>query len=168
MTDTAPARTRLVPGSTGHLDPAFLADRAAIQDVVAAYSLYYDSGDFEALGDLFTEQAVFTFTPQPEGFPPAVTTRKHIVAAMAALYRHNTGVRGAHQRHLTANTLVTRLDATTAEARSLLSVSFAFDDGRNEPGRSGSYVDLLEKEGERWRIASRHLWLRELPQIPGS
>ncbi|WP_327674471.1 nuclear transport factor 2 family protein [Kitasatospora sp. NBC_00458] len=166
MTDTAPARTRLVPGSTEHLDPGFLVDRAAIQDVIAAYSLFYDSGDFEALGDLFTEDATFTFTPQPEGFPPAVTTRGHIVAAMAALYRHNVDVRGAHQRHLTTNTVIVRIDGTTAEARSLLSVAFAFDDGRQEPGRSGSYVDLLEKEGRRWRIASRHLWLRELPPVP--
>ncbi|KJS52612.1 nuclear transport factor 2 family protein [Streptomyces rubellomurinus] len=162
-TTTAPALP--VPGSTGHLDAAFLADRAAIQDVVAAYSLYYDSGDFDALGELFTEDATFTFTPAPEGFPPSVATRERIVFAMAALYRHHTETRGAHQRHLTANTVVTRLDATTAEARSLLSLTFALDDGGFELGRSGSYVDRLEKDGDRWRIASRHVWLRDLPPV---
>ncbi|MFE6872627.1 nuclear transport factor 2 family protein [Kitasatospora sp. NPDC057692] len=162
---TTRAEVRPVPGSTGHLDAAFLADRAAIQDLVAAYSLAYDSGDFDALGDLFTEDASFTFTPAPEGFPPSVTTRERIVHAMAALYHHHTGTRGAHQRHLTTNTVVVRLDGTTAEARSLLSVCFALDDGTHEIGRSGSYVDLLEKDGQRWRIASRHLWLRDLPRI---
>ncbi|MCC3769027.1 nuclear transport factor 2 family protein [Streptomyces sp. UNOC14_S4] len=162
----APARPFLVPGSTARLDADVLADRAAIHDLVAAYSLFFDSGDFDGLGDLFTEDATFTFTPRPEGFPPSVTTRERIVSAMAALYRHNTEGRGAHQRHLTTNTVVIRLDATTAEARSLLSVCFAFDDGRYEQGRSGSYVDLLEKDGERWRIAHRTLWLRELPRIP--
>ncbi|MFB7470222.1 nuclear transport factor 2 family protein [Kitasatospora sp. NPDC056184] len=164
-TATTPAPLLPAPGSTGHLDAAFLADRAAIQDVIAAYSLYYDSGDFDALGDLFTEDASFTFTPAPEGFPPSVTTRERIVFAMAALYRHHTETRGAHQRHLTGNTVVVRLDGTTAEARSLLSVTFALDDGTHEIGRSGSYVDLLEKDGDRWRIASRHLWLRDLPRV---
>ncbi|MFE5587133.1 nuclear transport factor 2 family protein [Kitasatospora sp. NPDC056531] len=162
-TTTAPLLP--VPGSTGHLDAAFLADRAAIQDLIAAYSLYYDSGDFDALGDLFTEDATFTFTPAPEGFPPSVTTRERIVFAMAALYRHHTGTRGAHQRHLTSNTVVTRLDGTTAEARSLLAICFALDDGTHEIGRSGSYVDRLEKDGQRWRIASRHVWFRDLPRI---
>ncbi|MGA5818176.1 nuclear transport factor 2 family protein [Kitasatospora sp. NPDC094028] len=162
-TTTAPVLP--VPGSTGHLDAAFLADRAAIQDLVAAYGLYYDSGDFDALGELFTEDATYAFTPVPEGFPPAVAGRERIVHAMAGLYRHHTGTRGAHQRHLTANTVVTRLDGTTAEARSLLALTFALDDGRHELGRSGSYVDRLEKAGGRWRLANRHVWLRDLPRV---
>jgi len=165
MPDTAPAPALPVPGSTAHLDAGLLADRAAIHDLVAGYSHCYDSGDFEALGQLFTEDASLTFTPQPEGFPPSVTTRARIVVAMGALYRHSNEARGAHQRHLTSNVVITRIDATTAEVRSLLAVTFAFDDGRFELGRTGAYTDLLEKDGERWRIASRHLWLREVPTL---
>ncbi|MGC0415598.1 nuclear transport factor 2 family protein [Embleya sp. AB8] len=163
-------RNHLQPGSISHLDAQFLAHRAAIGDVIAAYSLYYDSGDFDGLGELFTEDARYTFTPAPEGFPPAVSGRDKIVLAMAALREHNIRTRVAHQRHFTTNTVITRLDAATAEARSLMCVGFAHElDGRQEFSRSGMYADVLTREGDRWRIADRHLWLLELPMIgPGA
>ncbi|MFE5325600.1 nuclear transport factor 2 family protein [Embleya sp. NPDC056575] len=152
------------PGSVDHLDAEFLVHRAAIQDLVAAYSLLYDAGDYDGLGDLFTEDATYAFTPAPEGFPPSVSGRDKIVAAMAALREHNLRTRAAHQRHFVTNTVITRLDGDTAEARSLMAVAFAHPrDGRQEFTRSGVYADVLARQGSRWRIADRHLWLAELP-----
>ncbi|WP_143657795.1 nuclear transport factor 2 family protein [Embleya scabrispora] len=54
------------PDSVDHLDARFLVHRAANQDLVAAYSLLYDAGDYTGLGDLFSEDATYAFTPAPE------------------------------------------------------------------------------------------------------
>ncbi|MFC0599786.1 nuclear transport factor 2 family protein [Streptomyces palmae] len=148
-------------------DPAHLADRAAIHDLIAAYSLAYDCGDYATLGDLFTEDARYAFTPAPDSFPPYVAGRENIVAAMSALRGHHLETRKAHQRHFTTNTFIIRLGKDTAEVRSLMCVGFALVDGGQEFSRSGVYADVLAKEGDRWRIADRHLWLRELPPLYG-
>lgn len=156
----------LQPGSVTHLDAEFLVARAAVQDVIAAYSLLYDAGDFDGLGDLFTEDARYAFTPVPEGFPPSVRGRDKIMLAMAALRSHNNRTRMAHQRHFTTNTVISRLDAHTAHAKSLMCVGFAHEqDGRQEFSRSGVYDDVLTKQGTRWRIADRNLWLMEVPSL---
>ncbi|MER0247309.1 nuclear transport factor 2 family protein [Streptomyces sp. HSW2009] len=154
-------------GSVVDVDLDHLVNRAAILDVIAAYGLAYDCGDYARLGDLFTEDARYAFTPAPESFPPYVAGRANIVAAMAALRSHHEETRKAHQRHFTTNTVITRRTADRAEARSLMTVGFAFEDGHQEFSRSGVYADVLAKEGGRWRLASRHLWLMELPPLFG-
>lgn len=167
MNDVVDGATYPVPGSTAHIDDAFLADRAAILDLVAAYGIYYDSGDFETLGDLFTEEASFVLNPPPEGFPQSITTRAHIVQALSTLYRQHTVTRGVYHRHVTTNTVIDRIDGATADTRSLLVVVLTSVDDQQELGPSGFYLDHLEKRGHRWRIASRNLRFRDLPRVTG-
>ena len=146
-------------------DPKFLADRAAIADTLSAYSFFFDSGDFEALAGLFTEDACFYMSPAPDGFPEKISGGKEIASSLPMLWNHNRNVLHAHQRHITTNTLITRYADTQAEACSFLTATFAYEDGRHELRRTGTYVDLLYKEGAQWRIAIRHLNFMEVPRL---
>ncbi|MGW1163832.1 nuclear transport factor 2 family protein [Streptomyces sp. NPDC002513] len=154
----------LQPGLV-NADPGFLADRAAISDVLSAYSFFFDSGDFEALAGLFTEDACFYMNPAPDGFPEKISSGKEIASALPMLWNYNRNVLHAHQRHVTTNTLITRLSGTQAEASSFLTATFAYEDGRHELRRTGTYVDLLYKEGAQWRIALRRLHFMEVPRL---
>jgi 3-phenylpropionate/cinnamic acid dioxygenase small subunit len=151
------------PGSVEHIDAAFLADRAAIQDLIAAFGLYFDAGAFDELAELLTEDARYEIVPAPEPLPSLVTTREKIVREMAALWHHNRENLGAHQRHVTTNTVVLRSTATTAEARSLLTATLAHEDDRHVLRRTGGYTDVLRKADGRWRIAHRRVHLAEVP-----
>lgn len=46
--------------------------------------------------------------------------------------------------------------------------TFAHEDGRHELRRTGTYVDLLHKEGAQWRIALRRPCVMEVPPPPGN
>jgi 3-phenylpropionate/cinnamic acid dioxygenase small subunit len=146
-------------------DPEFLADRAAIADVLSAYCFFFDSGDFEALATLFTEYACFHMNPAPDGFPEKISGKKEIASSLPMLWNYNRNVLHAHQRHVTTNTLIVRLSNTQAESCSYLTATFAYQDGRHELRRTGTYVDLLHKEGARWRIALRRLHFMEVPRL---
>ncbi|UCM90122.1 nuclear transport factor 2 family protein [Streptomyces marincola] len=158
--DTAAVR---IPGDTGHLDPAFLADRAAIQDLVVGFALYFDAGDFEGLAELLTEDACYEILSAPEGTPSLAVSREEIIRVMSGIWQHNLDTLRGFQRHVTTNVLVTRLDAEQAEARSLLTSTFAHEDGRHEVRRTGAYVDILRKRDGRWRLHHRRLHLRQVP-----
>jgi ketosteroid isomerase-like protein len=153
------------PGETTLLDATALADRAAIHDVIAAFALLFDSGGFAAMGELFTEDACYELNPPPDGLPATISTREQIVAGMTSLWQHNRETVGVYQRHVTTDLLVTRLGVDAAEAHSVLTVTGAYADGRLEFRRAGNYVDQLRKEGSRWRISHRTLFLAAPPPI---
>jgi 3-phenylpropionate/cinnamic acid dioxygenase small subunit len=123
-------------------DQAFLSARAAIADVISAYSYFFDSGDFKALADLFTEEATFHMNPTPDGFPEKISGREEIASSLAMLWNHNR-----------------------TEARSLLTATLAYEDGRHELRRTGTYVDLLHSDAGRWRLAARRLYFLEAPGL---
>lgn len=157
--------TEIQPGEAGRLTPQVLADRAAIHDVVAAFGLLIDSGEWAALGELLTEDARYELVPPPEGLPPVLETRAQVVAGMEYLWRHNREVVGVHQRHVTTNVLVTELGTAEARAHSVLTITGSYPDGRRELRRAGNYVDRFRREGARWRIAHRELHLAEPPVV---
>lgn len=156
------------PGSTAHLDAETLADHAAIKDVTAAYGHYYDSGDFDGLRELFTEDVRYEFVPETPPFPGRVAGREDVMRALVEQWRHNRNTLGAYQRHVTTNIVVLRHRDATAETRSLLTVTFAYEDGRHEVRRTGGYADVLRKEDGRWRFARRQLRFAGLltPGVP--
>ncbi|MEV6233464.1 nuclear transport factor 2 family protein [Saccharopolyspora shandongensis] len=155
----------LQPGDTAQIDPRTLVQRTAVTDVVVAAGLLFDSGEFDALGTLYTEDAVFEMEPAPEGFPTTVTTREKITAGLADLWRLNRETVGVYSRHATSNLLITRLGADTAEVYSIFTVTGVYADGRFELRRLGNYVDLLRREGTAWRIAHRRLHMLAPPPL---
>ena len=159
------------PGYVGDVDPRFMMDRVAIQEVAFAFGLFYDAGDFDALAELFTEDARYVVTPSlgpvppAEPLPPSASPRDRILAQMAARRELNINSHQAYQRHFTTNTLISSMAESRAETTSQILVIFAYSDGRQEVRRTGVYSDILRKEESRWRIARRHLYLLDLPTI---
>ena len=152
-------------GSLVGIDPLVLAslqraaDRLEIQEVIGAYGFHYDAGDWDAFADLFTLDADYDITPDPNLLPLPQHGRQSITAEMRAR-REQTGP-GRQPRHVVSNIVFHHLDADTAGTSSFLVVLFAFDDGRVEVRRTGVYADEFRKDGGRWRFASRHLhWTR--------
>ncbi|TDC66821.1 nuclear transport factor 2 family protein [Streptomyces hainanensis] len=151
------------PGSTDRLDLATLVDRMAVTDVVAAFGPSYDSGDFAALTGLFTEDARYEVLPAVPPLPSVVVGRDEVLRTLRQRWHHNRHTLGVHQRHVTTNIVVVRQSRVLAETRSLLTVTFAHEDGRHELVRTGGYADLLRKEDGRWRLARRQLHIAGLP-----
>jgi ketosteroid isomerase-like protein len=153
------------PGETTLFDAETLADRAAIEDVISSFALLFDSGGFASMGELFTEDARYELDPPPTGLPSIISTREQIVAGMTHLWQHNRETVGVYQRHVTTNVLITRLGGDAAEVHSVLTVTGSYADGRLELRRTGNYLDQLRKEGGRWRIEHRKLFLAAPPPL---
>jgi 3-phenylpropionate/cinnamic acid dioxygenase small subunit len=161
-----PSQTTLARvGDASLLGSDALADRAALQDVVFAFALHYDNGDFAELNNLLTADAEYIVEPAPPGMPPLVSTRERITAGIELVWRHNHENLHLVQRHVITNVLVTGLDTDAPEARSVLTVTTLHSDGSHTVSRTGSYTDKFRREGDRWRIAHRLLRLAT-PETP--
>lgn len=64
-----------------------VADQVALGDLVARYALYADRREIDAMGELFTEDAVLLLPDAPEELDPVRTFagRSQIVATLAVL-----------------------------------------------------------------------------------
>jgi uncharacterized protein (TIGR02246 family) len=139
-----------------------LVDIRAIEQLVADYGLMYDSGDFVPFAGLFTADATYDITPDPELFPLPVLGRDAIVESMSGRWSRNW----AYPRHFSSNVSITDLTESTAHVRSLLMVVFVQGDQQSELRRSGTYVDRVRREEDgRWRFSSRHLHLLAVPRL---
>lgn len=158
------------PGDTALFDQQVLIDRAAIQDVVHAVGLLFDSGEFAELGELLTADARYEIDPLPPlppGMPPVASSREEIVTGMSMIWRHNRDVLHVYPRHVVTNVLITRLGADSAEVHSMLTITGTDADDRHELRKVGRYVDLFRREGARWRIAHRRQLMMAPPPLRG-
>ncbi|MEG6509974.1 nuclear transport factor 2 family protein [Methyloligella sp. 2.7D] len=156
--DVKPLRTYAPKENPGHGD-FDAADRAAIENLLYAYSFAYDNYEAEAWLDLFTDDAVFVAgTPgQPavsftgEGF------RKFWTARMKAFAKS-----GNQRRHLMSNILF--LDQTKDTAHvSVAGLLTNAHDGKNfSPVTSLNYEGWLVKGPEGWKIKRWH----DMPDAP--
>lgn len=153
------------PGGLDQLDTRALIARAAVTDVVVASGLFFDSGEFDELSRLYTEDATFEMIPPPEGFPDRITGADQIAGGLAMLWKINREQVGVFSRHATSNLLVTQLGPDEAEVYSIVTVTGVYTDGHYDLRRLGNYVDRLRREGLAWRIASRRLYLQAPPAL---
>ena len=123
-------------------------DRLAIQDLIARYAVVVDSGDFDALDDLFTPDARIDFTAfgGPFGAPGEI---KRFLSDSLGIFRRT--------QHMMGLPLIT-LDGDRASARTSCSnpMVISDSDGATKVWLIGLwYDDELVRTDSGWRFASR-------------
>lgn len=126
-----------------------ISDRLEIQDLIARYSYALDSRDFDALDELFTEDAVLDYT--------ATGAVRGTLAEMKTFVA-NAFTMFAGTQHLTTQTMI-RFDddGTTAHAKSACHNPMVFD-GDLKPKMMIVglwYVDTLVRTPQGWRFHER-------------
>jgi uncharacterized protein (TIGR02246 family) len=122
-------------------------DVLAIQQVIASYCQAIDSGDGDAVAELFTDDASLGV-----GLPDPFVGKEVIREMGGGVSTMVPGV-----RHVTTNVVIDG-DGDTASARSYVQVFTTV--GGPEQTRlvaSGIYVDALRKDGGKWRFVSREM-----------
>jgi 3-phenylpropionate/cinnamic acid dioxygenase small subunit len=127
-----------------------ISDRLEIQDVLVGYSHAIDTRDWDALDEVFTEDAVVDYTATGGSRGDMATTKEFLVGALAGF---------AVTQHLVAASKVT-IEGDTAEARTMCHNPMVLDtgDGSTHVFFCGFwYRDQLVRTPAGWRIRSRVL-----------
>jgi SnoaL-like domain len=129
-----------------------LRAKIEIAELIARYATLNDTGDWQAVADLYTESGRMSRPTAPDEF---LLGRAAILASFQARPRRAT-------RHIVANVLVDLQDETHASAASqvLLYIGTLATDGGlplppAAPPLIGSFHDRLEKTGVGWRFTER-------------
>jgi 3-phenylpropionate/cinnamic acid dioxygenase small subunit len=127
-------------------------DRLDIIDLLGRYAHAYDSGDREALGARFAEDAEFVIQGRVGHVPSVMTGRDAIVEGLIA---KRLVMQPEQRRHVATNFVVLEQTDGGARAASYL-VLMATLDGPPRTLATGRYEDELVKcEDGRWRIRRR-------------
>ena len=127
---------------------AGVADRLAIQDLIARYAVVVDSGDYDALDELFTGDASIDFTAfgGPLG---SVSEIKDFLAANLGIFKRT--------QHMMGLPVIT-VDGERASARTSCNNPMVLPDadGTTKVWLIGLwYDDSLVRTPDGWRFASR-------------
>lgn len=119
-------------------------DRLAIMDRLCRYARGIDRCDIDTLLDVFWPEATADFGQGPGS---AADWARATVAALAGMLR---------TQHLLGNMIID-IDGDRAEAETYCRAWHEVDgpDGRIVMEVGGRYLDILEKRGTAWRIATR-------------
>ena len=123
-------------------------DRLDIQEVVARYAFLCDTKQYERIGEVFADDAVFD--ESIIGMP--VTRGK---AAILALFVAQGGA-AEFMIHLNGNHLISEYSESAASGTSHLHVEVLMKDGR-QLHFYGYYADDYDKVAGRWLLKSRTL-----------
>ena len=118
-------------------------DERAIETVIRRFARLNDEGQWTALAELFTEDAVFARPSAPD---QPIAGRAAILAAFRARPPRLV-------RHLVCNTMVTMAGADAAEA-----FSYSLLVSTGPAGASlavGEFRDRLVRDGRAWKFAAR-------------
>lgn len=126
-------------------------DRWLIADALGRYTWGYDEGDFELLGEAFTEDAVARgrVANTDIGWGP-MQGRAEIVKVLSDIRATQTDQR----RHTISNLLYDELTEHTARVRCML-VLIATEHGEPRLVAGGWYRCRMVKQGALWRIAEQ-------------
>jgi ketosteroid isomerase-like protein len=131
---------------------SFVEDRLEILDLLARYGHAYDSGDREALEQVFVEDAEFRIVGEVGRVPAAMNGREAIVAGLTGKW---AAIRPEQRRHVATNLVVLEQTDATARAMSYL-VLVSTSSGSPVVLSTGRYDDELVKGPDgRWRIRLR-------------
>ncbi len=128
------------------------ADQVAVQQALARYALALDQHDLDALRDLLTDDATWTFHfGGKDRLGPIVGPE-----AILALVRESAAAATAQQRHYVQNVALQHADASSAVVHAYLLLT-AVEDGRPRIHGTGFYRFHLAKAEASWRIAELFL-----------
>lgn len=128
-----------------------------IHEVVAlSAGLLYDTGDFDALEQLWAADGVFDVLPNPDFTEWPLRGREAIVGMFRD--RQPKAYAPGPRRHIITNIVVDELTATTARCRSYMTLLSVLSDnisGSLQLIGEATYFDELRKEDGRWQLTYR-------------
>ena len=134
-----------------------LADKLAIQEVIARYSYTYDAQDAESFAALFTEDAVWELYACGATHPEMQLVSRAAIRAWAAQRLHERRGRFT-SRHYQSGVLFEALTSEAAQTRTMVLITHQ---GMTETAArltaSGVYYDQWRKTQEGWQLAHRIL-----------
>lgn len=134
-----------------------LADKFAIQEVIAQYSYTYDAQDAEGFAALFTEDAVWERFAAGATHPEIRLESRAAIRAWAVQRLHERRGRFT-SRHYQSGLLFDTLTAESARTRTMVLVTHqGITEVAPRPTASGVYHDQWRKTPEGWRLAHRIL-----------
>ncbi|MFC4001269.1 nuclear transport factor 2 family protein [Prauserella oleivorans] len=133
------------------------ADRASIENVLAAYALAYDDNDMETMADCFTADAVLTMRIQDGDLIGPFEGREAIVRLM----RDSLASQNDQRRHLVTNVVIRAIDADIATVDSYLTL-ISVTGSTLTVLSTARYADELVRDSGHWRFGRRHIQL-DLP-----
>lgn len=129
-----------------------MADRNAIENVLASWALGYDAREVPRMAECFTADAVMTMdiggTEQMGPYVGHAEVMKH--------FTDHHEVQTDQRRHVTTNVVIDDETETSATVTSYLSL-LVTDEGSTRLQATGVYHDQFVLEGSRWKIRRRHL-----------
>lgn len=126
----------------------------AVRNLLGTYCQLIDAGDFDALGELFTEAVLLDDRGREAARGAASAT-----ALWNALIKRYDG--SPRTRH-TVSAPVIEVDGDTAVCRSSYVVFQQTGAGRLEPICAGRYRDTFACSDGQWRFASRQFFLDQM------
>jgi len=125
-----------------------ISDRLEIQDLIASYSFAMEAHDWDALDDVFTEDAIIDYTDE-HGTRADLATTKRFMAALTS--------RPFESQYMVATSRIT-IDGDTAVGRSVSHHPVVLDrgDGTTHVYFCGHwYNDRFVRTPKGWRITER-------------
>jgi hypothetical protein len=134
-----------------------LADKLAIQEVIAQYSYTYDSTDAEGFAALFTEDAVWELFAA-DATQPEIRLESRAAIRDWAAQRLRRRIGRFRSRHYQSGTVFEVLTAEAAQTRTMVLITHqGVAEAAPRPTLSGVYDDQWRKTREGWRLAHRVL-----------
>jgi 3-phenylpropionate/cinnamic acid dioxygenase small subunit len=137
-------------------DPAAVADRLAIHELIAHYGNCLDAGDFDELERLFARDATFEIVPQP-AVPGPLRDSRAIRESIEQRWR--IVAQKQQRRHVMSNIVVADLEEITASARTVVTVLSVGKSAGSEIDLHGLGVfdDTIGRSDGRWVFLTRRL-----------
>jgi hypothetical protein len=130
----------------------------AIRNLLGTYCLLIDAGDFQSLGELFSEGVLL----DDQGRVAAKGSEAATALWTGLVHRFEDGT--PHTRHTTANAIIELADDGTAVCRSSF-VVFQQIESRIEVIAMGRYRDTFSSTEGVWRFTSRQFFLDQLGDV---
>ncbi|MGW4487776.1 nuclear transport factor 2 family protein [Amycolatopsis sp. NPDC004368] len=132
--------------------------RAEIENVLGKASWGYDENDVDLIADQFTETATMTMQIGREGDPIGPFEGRD---AIRKLHADSLAAQTDQRRHNLSNLVITKETPDSAATTANLTL-LSIENGAIQVLSSGWYRDELVKQGDRWLITTRHIYL-DLP-----
>ena len=132
------------PGVLPEADIALIADKLAIQSLMARYASGWDSRDYDLVASLFLPDATIDYDslpPIPNGFAGFLEISSGVLAHLVST------------QHLIAN-LDIRVHGDRAQCTAYVQATHVAEDGRKFIG-AGRYDDELVRTASGWKISAR-------------